>query len=129
MQHRQQPRKPSEPSKQANIVLLQAISKHKTTHRHLGALLAAVRRTEPDVTQQEVADAFERYRTRQAMMKLGLDFPPHLQEPQPITAKHVGRWERNERAPKFHQLLSLYLAMTAGCGIEITLDERDEFLE
>jgi transcriptional regulator with XRE-family HTH domain len=124
MQHQ----KPSEPDRQAKIVSLQAAKKKKTAHRHWGALLVEVRR-DANVTLREIAEAFERYRSRPVLADLGLYLPQKLGEIKGITDKQYGKWERNEVAPKFNQLLSLYLAMTAGCGIEITPDERDEFLE
>src|SRR6266567_6707138 len=125
----QQPWGSREQDQRAKIVPLQAPKKGKnTSFRHLGALLAEVRR-DSGVSQQEIASAFEHYCTKNAFAELHLQWSQYLEEIKPLTAKQYGKIERNEQAPRFAQLLSLYLAMTAGCGVEITPEERDEFLE
>ncbi len=119
--------KSQEPDQHTKIVSLQAKRK-KTNHRHLGALLREVRQ-DAGISQQAIAKEFEEYCSKKVFSELGLHWPKHLGKIRPLSDKQYGKIERNQKPPWFNQALPLYLAMTAGCGIEITPEERSEFVE
>lgn len=119
--------KSPEPDRDVKIVHLPTARKKKTVHRSFGALLSEVRR-DTRVSQQDIAKAFEQYCNKTLLRELGLQIPKELVI-KPLSAKQYGRLERDERSPWFGQLLSLYLAMTAGCGIEFSAEEREEYIE
>ncbi len=123
-----QPWKSQEPRQHTNIVSLQIAKRKKTNHRHLGALLREVRE-DAGITQQAIAEQFQQYSSKKKLSELGLNFPEHLGEIRHLSDKQYGKIERNQKPPWFNQTLPLYLAMTAGCGIEITPEERSEFVE
>jgi hypothetical protein len=122
-----------EVERQAKIVPLQTLKRSKQQrHSHLGALLLE-KRKEAGSSQQELADAFEHYRSRKVLSELGISWPPHLVERftviKPLTVKEYSKIELNRRSLWFNWLLPLYVAMTAGCGLHMTPEDRREFLD
>jgi hypothetical protein len=129
----QQAWRSQEAERQTKIVSLQTAKQRKQPrHSHLGALLLE-RRKDAGSSQQDVADAFAYYRSREALAELGISWPQHMAERftkiKPLTAKEYGKIELNRRAPWFNWLPSLYLAITAGCGFQMTPEDRREFIE
>jgi tetratricopeptide (TPR) repeat protein len=107
-----------------HIVHLQTIrARRGTSYRHFGALIGSARR-DAGVHQPDIEKAYLEWSQKEALAKLGIQFKKG-RKVQPLTAKTYGKLERNEQPPKFDQLLVLYIAMTAGCGIDLSGEELD----
>lgn len=122
-----------EAERQAKIVSLQTAKRRKQPrHGHLGALLLE-RRKNAGSSQQDVANAFEQYRSKAALAEAGISWPQHLTERlgkiKPLTTKEYGKIELGRRALWFNWLPGLWLAITAGCGFPMTSEDRREFIE
>src|SRR5579875_1038856 len=100
-----------EAERSLKIVSLQTAKRQKQPrHNHLGALLLE-RRKDAGSSQQDVADAFERYCSKEALAAMGISWPQHLAERfakiKPLAAKEYGKIELNRRAPWFNWLPGL----------------------
>src|SRR5947207_4754638 len=115
-------------TQQTNVVHLQSVRQTRiTTYEHFGALLRDVRKN-THVTQQEVADHFIGYCSPKRLTELGLQLPRMLKKNPKLDRKQIGKMEDGLRAPQFDELLPLYLALTAGCGVEIKPNNRRQFI-
>jgi len=129
----QQVRRTQEAGRQVRIVPLQTTKRQKQLRRsHFGALLLE-KRKESGSSQQDVEREFEHYSSRKILADLGITWPRHLLERlekvKPLTSREYGKIELNRRSPWFAWLPGLYLAVTAGCGFQMTPEDRHEFIE
>src|SRR2546430_13654671 len=124
MQQQQPQEKPAK-----RIPYIRSVSSTAKRYRHFGALLAEWR-TNAGVSRRYVIECLPQYCTRKGLARLRLVQPGSQADVKPLNIGQYGKLERQEkRAPKFDELLPLYVTLTIGCGAEPAEGDREAYIE
>src|SRR5437667_7502180 len=124
MQQQQPQEKPT-----TRVPYIRSVSSTAKRYRHFGALLAEWR-TNAGVARTYVIECFPQYCTSLGLARLRLTQPRPQAEVKPLSLGQYGKLERQEkRAPKFDELLPLYVTLTIGCGAEPAQGDREAYIE